>query len=168
MAEITISHATEAELAIVRQLAHEIWWPAYGHFIPHGQISLMLEQIYAEEALQRQAASGGHFLLARQAGAPLGFSEYRIKQQDPAIMRIEKLYVSPKSQGQGVGRRLIDYVAERALEDGKTRLELQVNRGNAAAIGFYRRNAFEAVAELDTPYHGYLLDDYVMQKELLP
>ncbi len=168
MAEISISHATEAQFAIISQLAHEIWWPAYGHFIPHGQISLMLEQIYAEDALQRQAASGGHFLLAWQDEVPFGFSEYRTKLEAPAIMRIEKLYVSPRSQGQGMGRRLIEYISVRARDAGKTLLELNVNRSNETAIGFYRRNGFETVAEIDTPYHGYLLDDYVMQKKLLP
>lgn len=168
MDTISISLATDADLAIINELAHEIWWPAYEQVIPHGQISLMLEEFYTEEALRRQVASGGHFLVARLGDSPLGFAEYRAKKTDSAVMRIEKLYVSPRSQGKGVGRSMIEYVAERALEASKTHLELNVNRGNEAAIGFYRKNGFQAIAETDMPYHSYILNDYVMQKALLP
>lgn len=168
MADITLSPATETELAVIQQLAYDIWWPTYGSFIPHAQIRLMLEQIYTVDALKRQVATGGHFVLARQSGVPVGFTEYRAKTDGDSIMRIEKLYVSPHSQGQGVGRRLIAYVAERSLQLGKTHLELNVNRRNEPAIGFYRRHGFVPIAEVDTPYHGYVLDDYVMQKPLTP
>lgn len=168
MATITISPATDADLAIINELAHAIWWPAYGQFIPHGQISLMLAEIYSMEALRRQVDQGGHFLVAWLGDAPVGFAEYRPKEKKPSIMRIEKLYVSPARQGKGVGVSLINYVAQRAIESGKAHLELNVNRRNAAAIGFYQKNGFSTVAETDTPYHGYVLDDYVMQKSLLP
>lgn len=166
MTRITLSPATETDLAAIGQLAHDIWWPTYSHFIPHGQISLMLEQSYTVDALKHQTATGGRFILARQADVAVGFAEYRTKVKDEAVMRIEKLYVSPQNQGQGVGRQLIEFVSEQARQSGKTHLELNVNRRNVPAIGFYRRNGFMIVAQVDTPYHGYVLDDYVMQKRL--
>ncbi len=163
---MTISHASAADLPLIQRLANEIWWPAYGHIIPHGQISLMLGELYSEEALARQVASGGNFLIVRLGPDPLGFAEYREKPSDPHVMRMEKLYVGPRAQGRGVGRRLIAFIADRARELGKTMLELNVNRGNEAAIGFYHKNGFEVVAETDAPYHEYVLNDYVMQKAL--
>lgn len=168
MTHITIDDATLADLPTLHQLAHDIWWPTYEHVIPHGQISLMLSELYSEEALKGEMDRGGHFLIAHLGDASLGFAEYRDKDGDDQIMRMEKLYVDPRSQGLGVGGSLIGCIAERALGLGKTVLELNVNRGNKKAIGFYKKNGFLVVAETDTPYHEYLLDDYVMQKPLLP
>lgn len=166
MTDITISLAKETDLSTIRHLAHKIWWPAYEHVIPSGQISLMLAEFYSEEALKNQVANGGHFILARSVTQTVGFAEYRTKEGQSNILRMEKLYVDPDTQGRGVGRQLIGFISVQAREAGRTVLELNVNRKNESAIRFYRHQGFVIVGEMDTPYHAYVLDDYVMQKSV--
>lgn len=165
MEAIQIKEADTEDVAVIRDLAHEIWWPTYGDYIPHGQISLMLEQLYSAHALLHQMALGQHFILATLNGNPAGFASYQLKPADPHIMRIEKLYLLPAVQGKGMGKRLIDHVAQAAIAIHIRCLELNVNRNNAARH-FYEKIGFTIIAETDTPYHGYVLDDYVMQKSL--
>jgi hypothetical protein len=46
-------------------------------------------------------------------------------------------------RGHGVGRQLIHTLADWADERGLTRLQLLADRGNQAALGFYRRIDWE-------------------------
>ena len=157
--------ATVADVPIIHQLAHDIWWPTYGNYIDHGQIRLMLELIYSEPALLEQFKTGQRFVLAMRGHTAVGFVGFRAKPAHPQTMRIEKLYVSPSEQGKGTGKLLIHHVAQTALAAGCSRLELNVNRNNPAAT-FYDRQGFIVINTVDLPYHGYVLNDYVMQKEL--
>ncbi len=60
---------------------------------------------------------------------------------------------------------MISFAEEEATQRGRDTLELNVNRGNKAYY-FYLKQGFEVVEEVDIPYYGYILDDYVMQKKI--
>jgi len=164
MNEIRIQAATPADVATIHRLANEIWWPAYRDLLPHGQIRLMLEFMYAESALLNQLKSGQQFALASRNGTVVGFVGFQTKP-DSSIMRIEKLYVLPSEQGKGTGKRLIHHVAALATAADIHCLELNVYRHNPAKT-FYERQGFTVVSEVEIPYHNYTLKDYVMQKLL--
>lgn len=165
LVNISLRAATVSDVPIIHRLAHDIWWPTYRGYIAHDQISLMLELIYSEPALQKQFETGQQFTLAMRAHTPVGFVGFRPKSAQAATMRIEKLYVSPSEQGKGTGKLLINHVAHTASTNGYSYLELNVNRGNPAAK-FYDRQGFVIIDTVDIPYHGYILNDYVMQKDL--
>ncbi|MGK6352619.1 N-acetyltransferase family protein [Parapedobacter sp. DT-150] len=165
MNEITIRAATSADVMIIHRLAHEIWWPTYGDLLAHDQIVFMLERIYAETSLRAQLEAGQRFSLAMQGVTPVGFVGFQPASGDAHIMRIEKLYILPAVQGQGVGTRLLHHVAAEASAAGRHSLELNVYRHNPAKA-FYERHGFEVVATVKIPYFGYTLNDYVMQKQL--
>src|SRR3546814_7974031 len=59
--QIKLRTATVTDVPTIRQLAHDTWWPTYGAYIDHGQISLMLELIYSKNALRTQLAAGQCF-----------------------------------------------------------------------------------------------------------
>ena len=52
---------------------------------------------------------------------------------------LEDLVVDEDSQGQGIGRRLLDAVAGWAAGYGAARLQLLADRGNDRALAFYHR-----------------------------
>ena len=162
---VILQAVTVADVPVIHRLAHEVWWPTYGGYIARDQISLMLELIYSESALQKQIESGQRFTLAVRGHDAVGFVGFQPKPAQPEVMRIEKLYVSQSEQGKGTGKRLIDHVAQTALAGGYACLELNVNRSNPATK-FYDRQGFVITNTVDTPYHGYVLNDYVMQKAL--
>lgn len=170
--------ASTEDLQTIEQLAHQIWWPTYSDFLPHPQIEKMLAEFYTPEALNAQISAGHHFALWEKEGVPMGFVGFREKplSNPPAppdteptsenkLMRVEKLYVSPRSQGSGAGTDLLAYVARAAQEKGISTLELNVNRDNPA-VGFYLKKGFRIVEEIDIPYPPYVLNDYIMQMEI--
>ena len=164
MHEIQIQAGTPDDVTTIRRLAHEIWWPTYRNLLPHGQISLMLELMYSETALLNQLENGQQFILAMRNETAVGFIGFQSKPDSP-VMRIEKLYVLPSEQGRGTGKQLINHVAAKAMAANIRCLELNVYRYNPAKA-FYERLGFTVVSEVEIPYHGYTLSDYILQKPL--
>ena len=69
----------------------------------------------------------------------LGFS-FEYHGQDAFI---DELYVEPNYRRQGIGRRAVIFVEERAREMGVQALHLEVDPGNDPALELYRRTGYE-------------------------
>src|SRR3546814_12554609 len=110
--QIKLRTATVTDVPTIRQLAHDTWWPTYGAYIDHGQISLMLELIYSKNALRTQLAAGQCFALALRGDTAVGFVGFQHKEGHPKTMRSVTLYVGPSDQGNGQGKLLIKHVEQ--------------------------------------------------------
>ena len=55
---------------------------------------------------------------------------------------IDELYVEPAYRRQGIGRRAMEFIEERARECGVNAIHLEVDEGNDAAEQLYRRVGF--------------------------
>src|SRR4051794_19181552 len=80
----------------------------YGHAVRHGNASFELEPPDAAEIARRRdalLASGYPYLVAEQEGVVVGYSSAGTYRTRPAYrFTVENsVYVSPASQGQGVG-----------------------------------------------------------------
>ena len=163
---ITITDATPADYATIRQLAYDIWPVAYGHILKKEQLDYMLDAFYSVESIARCAANGHHFLLALENGNCLGFISYEHHYKGQSVTRIHKIYILPETQGKGIGKRLIERVESLAKEQHSTALSLNVNRFNNAQL-FYKKLGFEITGEEDIEIgRGYLMEDYKMEKPL--
>lgn len=56
---------------------------------------------------------------------------------------IDELYLQPRYRGQGIGRRAMQFVEERARELGVNAIHLEVDDGNEPAEELYRRAGYE-------------------------
>lgn len=158
--------ADKSQLHVVRDLAYKIWPDAYGEILSEAQLDYMLENFYALPALEEQLNHKHVFLLAEEEGVFYGFASYEINCKNSGKTKLHKIYVLPESQGKGVGKLLLNEVEKAARESGNKRLFLNVNRYNIAQ-DFYKRLGFKIVHEEDIPIgNGYLMEDFVMEKEL--
>jgi ribosomal protein S18 acetylase RimI-like enzyme len=159
-----IIEANLSHLKIISDLAEKIWWPTYQSVISDKQIAFMLEQMHSEKALESQFKEGAQFLLLRLEEAYQGFASYQI-QENGKDYKLQKLYLKPELQGIGLGKALITEVENRTKILGADYLYLNVNRGNKA-YQFYNKIGYEIFEEIDIPYYEFVLNDYVMRKEL--
>ena len=85
----------------------------------------------------------------------LGYSfEYRGREAF-----VDELYVEERFRGKGLGRRAMEFVEERARELGVNAIHLEVDRGNDAARGLYRRTGY-------VDHDRYLMTKWLRQTEL--
>ena len=162
----TIREATINDVETIKQLAHDVWWPTYSSILAGDQIDFMLADRYSTEALTKQIANEEQtFLLLTKDETPLAFAAYSPDEKDPDVYRLHKLYSLPATQGKGVGKALLNAVIDRVRAAGKKVLELNVHRQNPA-LGFYQKMGFVIAYEIDIPFDKYVLNDYIMRKEL--
>lgn len=162
--DLIIREATVDELLLVSRLAEEAYWSTYSDILSKEQIVFMLANIYSILALQEAMGAGQRFYIAYDQGVAVGFIGVKPKEQ--SILRVEKLYLLSAAQGKGYGKMLIDHAIHIAEQNQAQLLELNVNRGNPAYY-FYLKQGFKVIEEVDIPYHGFVLDDYIMQKQIV-
>lgn len=81
-------------------------------------------------------------VLAEADGRPVGFAlffpNFSTFLGRPGLY-LEDLYVSPEYRGRGVGRQLLQHLAQLALARGWGRMDWSVLDWNEPAVGFYQR-----------------------------
>lgn len=168
--DVTIEPVTDAEFALLRDLARTIWWEYYPAIITPEQIEYMLAGRFDDAALRQRVRTPGVWLeVLRVEGTAVGYcgSESAGLPWDDAAnaMKLGQLYLLDAFRGRGLGRRMLRHVEERARELGKDLLFLQVHKRNAAARSFYMANGFtvarEAVFDIGA---GFVMDDFIMEK----
>jgi ribosomal protein S18 acetylase RimI-like enzyme len=99
-------------------------------------------------------------------GKPAGFASYG-PTPEPGVIKLHKLYLLAELHGRGLGTRLLQHVEREVRAGAGRRLVLSVNKRNARAIAAYQRNGFVTADSVVTDIGGgFVMDDYVMAKEL--
>lgn len=164
---IHISSVTEADLQPVAQLAREIWYLHYPGIVTVRQIDYMLDQRYQPGAIGSQIASGEAWWDKLEVESKLaGFASYE-QGSDPASVKLDKLYVHQRVMRRGFGSALLRRVEEQSRSRGYGSLYLQVNKGNAASIAFYRSSGFTVKDRVKVDIgNEFFMDDFILSKPL--
>ncbi len=160
-----IRPVTHADIPALVVLAHDTWHRHYPAIISTAQIEYMLAERYHPDVIRAQLGRAGMWWdqLVTEAGLA-AFAATETGTQEGEI-KIDKLYVSYRLRGCGLGAALLRHIERRAIDMGMQRLYLQVNKHNASAIGAYRKSGFEIVesATFDIG-NGFVMDDYIMAR----
>lgn len=164
MRAVNIVYAGKNEAEFISDIGNKSYRETYPAILTEEQIDFMLNKNYTVAAIQALMNSGHDFYLLHEDTVVKGFVSVQEKEQ--SILRIEKLYLLAEVKGRGYGKILLDFVAQLAKSKELKLLELNVNRGNPA-YHFYLKQGFVVTEVVDIPYYSYVLDDYVMQKDLI-
>lgn len=83
---------------------------------------------------------------SKAAGFALFFTSYSTWRGHHGI-RLEDLYVTPALRGKGIGRGLLERLAQLAVEEGCPRLEWDVLEWNTPAIAVYEKIGAQMLTE---------------------
>jgi GNAT superfamily N-acetyltransferase len=158
-----VAPLTASDIDPVCRLARTIWQNTYPALISQAQIDFMLANRYAPAALQAQLDNPLHaWRVAWIADQITGFAHAIL---DGTSCKLDKLYVQPDSQRQGIGSTLFAVIRDWARQHAARRLWLQVNRGNTSAIAAYQKYGFHIVeARVFDIGNGFVMDDFVMEQ----
>ena len=165
--DIAVEAAGVEHVETIARLAGEIWRACYPEILSPAQIEYMLARMYSLDTLREEIRSGGiRYDMLRVGVNRAGFASYGPTDTE-GVFKLHKLYVHPKWHGQGVGSALLRHCEQAAQGEGARRLILNVNKRNQRAIQAYERNGYRTVrAETNDIGGGFVMDDYVMAKDL--
>jgi len=156
-------------LPALSELAGVVWRACYPGVISPEQIEFMLARMYDHDTLRDEITHQGiRFYRLLVAGQFSGFASIGPTEK-PGVMKLHKLYLLPELHGRGLGSRLLEYCQTEARRLGARRLILAVNKRNAPALAAYRRNGFAVQESVRADIGGgFVMDDFIMGKDLLP
>ncbi|MBI3433309.1 MAG: GNAT family N-acetyltransferase [Hydrogenophilales bacterium] len=165
MSDVSLHRLTPQEVDAVSALARIVWQTTYPALISQAQIDAMLADRYAASRIRTQLDDPNQaWWVARRNPALAGFAHAVLDGMD---CKLDKLYVHPDHQRQGIGAALLRAVQDWARQQQSCRLWLQVNRGNTQAIAAYQKYGFRIVeSRVFDIGHGFVMDDHVMELPL--
>ena len=93
---------------------------------------------------QREPSQPERYRMLRRDGETLGF--FALRDEADALY-VQTIQLVASARCQGIGRRIMDHIAQLAAETGRRAIRLRVLRSNAAARRFYDRLGYGAIAE---------------------
>ena len=158
---------TREDIESAARLAAEIWREHYIRIISAEQIEYMLDKFQSVRAIADQIEHQGYeYYLMQVDGVDAGY--LAIRPEDSKLF-LSKFYLLKAYRGQGYGSRAIRFLTELCRERKLHAIWLTVNRHNTSSIAVYERNGFRTVrTQVADIGGGYVMDDYVMEKEISP
>ena len=165
-----IVKATVNDIQLINNLGNIIFRETYTHLLSQQQIEYMLDMMYSEESLKRQILEDKHtyfilYLAENQDDILVPAGYFSVQEEAGSTFHLQKLYISHKHRGLGLGKIMLKSACEFVLTFNKpsSRLILNVNRYNTKAVEFYKHLGFEIIYTGDFDIgEGYLMTDYIM------
>ena len=158
-----VALTTPDSLAVVRDIAAEIWPETFRAILPPEQIPYMMKMMYAPEVMERELSSGYAFDLLTVDGKDAGYMVYS-PTGEPGTMKLHKLYLLSEYHGCGCGQKMLQHVISISSELGYRSVILAVNKQNYKAQKAYKRFGFilEKSVCVDIG-NGFFMDDYLFR-----
>ena len=153
---------SEKDIAIVADLADEIWREHYIPIIGQAQVDYMLDKFQSAEAIEQQIEKGVNYYLIVNEDVPIGYLSYYLKED---TLFLSKIYVGSSVRGKGFGRIAMSFLVDEAQRNELKSISLTVNKNNSRSIEAYKKMGFKVVKPLVMDIgSGFVMDDYFMEK----
>jgi len=149
MASFSIRRAGPADIPALARLHIAAWRESYAGWMPDEVLANLDPEDWearwrAQMAAAEQDSAYAIFLALDETGAPAGFGACRRQTSQKLLPQgydgeIVSLYLLRRTQGQGVGRRLVGEMARRLIAHGCAACGFWVFRDSRNARGFYER-----------------------------
>lgn len=170
-----IRKATPQDAQAIADLGTHVFTVTQGPHMPPTDLSAYLSRTFSLSATISclQNPLSATLVAVDDSSSILGFALLTREASDPCIAdelkatHLQRIYVFPHAQGQGVGKSLLQSIEEEALKQGFENLWLRVYQENHRAVAVYQRLGFSKVGTHDfvTKTAG-VWTDLVMLKSL--
>ena len=120
---------------------------SFRHFLTRGNADLFIDQDDGDGALR------GYCLV--------------LYHRNTSLARLYSMAVAPKYRKRGLSKALLAYAESRALDEGATRMRLEVNQNNKPAQKLYRKLGYDEFAVYLDYYEDHT-NALRMEKDLAP
>jgi ribosomal protein S18 acetylase RimI-like enzyme len=159
---VTVQTANIQDISAIRRVLKETWLATYGSLFSLEQIDRITGNWHAPERIEFSIHDPNTYIAVAKddTGDIVGMVSAR---RAGALLTLDRLYVLPSFQGQGIGTELLN----RALGafTGVAAAELEVEEMNTPAIGFYQRQGFTERERVKEMVEGVTLKAIKMQRQ---
>ena len=135
----------------------------YDPIIGVEQNNYHLEKFQSVRAIKEQLEHGYTYYLLFEGENMLGFLAFYPRED---ALYLSKFYLAKQYRGKGYGKAMLLFLKEEARKQGRSAIELNVNRFNPTTA-IYDHFGFRIIrAEQVQIGHGYIMDDYVYRLEI--
>ena len=172
---IHIREATNADIDTLREVGCETYREHFSTLWSPAGMQGFLDQDFSASALRRslELPERQVWLIASdERGKAVGFA--KINWSTPAPLtgevgaELQKIYFLKSAAGMGYGKRLLQFIREKAAQRGERLLWLDVLKTNANAQRFYETVGFQRIGEIPFSTDLAEIGMVVMALELKP
>lgn len=106
-----------------------------------------MKATWDEARHQREPLQPGSYRMLRRGGETIGFFALRHERDH---LYVQTIQLVPSARRCGLGSRVMEHIAQLAVEADLRTIRLRVLRSNVAARRFYDRLGYRAIAEDET------------------
>ena len=167
--EITLERVErQDQIDTLCKIAGRVWHETYDGLLPEGQVEYMLDKFQSDHAVKDQMRNLNYrYYLITAGGEPAGFVGFSPRYEGREEMFLSKVYLLSEYRGNGAVSKAFALVEEETRREGLSKIRLTVNKGNSHAVDVYRHYGFYVAEEAESDIGGgYVMDDYIMVKDL--
>ena len=145
---IEIKKINFSDAATLLQLSHKTFFDAFLHLNNAADMEAYASTVFTLDRLERELNNtNSDFYFARVDGSIAGYLKlnYNSAQtdlRDPNALEIERIYVLNEFQGRQIGKQLIDFAVQKAIDKELKFVWLGVWEHNTKANSFYQSKGF--------------------------
>ena len=159
---------TDQAIRNMADLASAIWHEYWPCVLTDEQIDYMVDTMQSYEPIKRELEEEGYlyWFVIGEDGERLGYLSVRIEEDERRLF-VSKVYLSKDARGKHYGSRMLDFCEEICRVNHLSSMYLHVNKhnelGKRAYLGRGWHVAEETVGDIG---HGFVMDDYIMAKDV--
>lgn len=160
---MSIRIARNTDIKVIARIYIDTWKSTYQGLVPNtflDTLSYQEAEIKWMRFLQDITRGSFIYVACNECAEVVGFAAARVNQQeDPFEGELYALYLSPATQGLGIGKRLISEVATHFLSEQMSSMMVCVMKKNQSGRGFYKRLGGEYYDNRESQFGEHLVED---------
>ena len=155
---------SDSNLKRIEIMANTIWHEHYTPIIGTEQVNYMLDKFQSVQTMRGQINEGYQYFLISFNENAVGYLSFERREN---ALFLSKIYLLKNQRGKGFGRTAMEFITSVAKGLSCAKVALTVNRFNKNSIRAYENAGFEKKGELVQDIgNGFVMDDYLMEKDL--
>lgn len=150
----------------IQAVARDSLAASYGHALDDEQIESVVEQWYAEDAIEDLLSEEELIFMVAANDAISGYVQGEIIAGDTVIGDIHWLHVRPDERGEGLGSQLLGEVIDRMEDEGVPLVRGRVLEVNQDGISFYQEHGFTESSSSTIDLDGEEYEELFLERQL--
>lgn len=156
------------DIETINRLAWLAFPATYRKLLAPEQIVFMMNWMYSPANISEQMRNSHTYFICYWDSKECGY--FSVEKQGENLFHLQKIYLLPEYQGKGIGKLMFEKAVEYARQSkasSPAKIELNVNRYNSKALGFYSKMGMKKISEGDFDIgNGFLMTDYIMSLDI--